>query len=322
MFDDSDPVLSRDGALMPFSRLRFAMVEKHIEVHTADYLINNSSLNFDLEYNSFGIVNNYKRLLENGRVKLKNFVIMEPPVVAPKLYKSLPELTKFFERVYVHNTIGDGYALKGVDLSKLRTLFWPQPHKQVLDPYWSCDQRQNRIVVINSNHIPRSLSGELYSKRIDAMVSMAKTGLVDLYGHGWHKWWSHRSMWPPYWLNYRTLMSIYRGSCESKYEILSQYRFSLCFENMEMDGYVTEKIFDCLYAGCIPLYLGAKNINKLIPPDAYIDCRKFASWDQLIENIMLISNYEISSIREAGRAFIEGPENLKYYNSLVNIFSE
>lgn len=40
-----------------------------------------------------------------------------------------------------------------------------------------------------------------------------------------------------------------------------------------MTGYMTKKLFDCLYVGTIPLHLGAPDISSLIPPEAYIDCR-------------------------------------------------
>jgi hypothetical protein len=126
-------------------------------------------------------------------------------------------------------------------------------------------------------------------------------------------------MWPPYWFNYKTLMSIYRGACDSKYEVLSRYRYSLCFENMSMQGYVTEKLFDCFYAGTIPLYLGAKNIQKLIPPETYVDCRQFASWEDLGEKMMALPEDAVAAMRQAGRTFIESQGNLKYYDSLINI---
>lgn len=322
LFDIRNPRLNRDDSLLPMHRLRIALEEACTEIHTADYLPSFSQENTDISYYSLGLLDKYPYLSGRPDVKLRAFIIMEPPAVAPHLYRKLPDLTRHFERVYVHNTEGDGYSLRNVDQSKLRTFFWPQPYNGPLEPYWSNRERQKKIVVINGNHIPRSLHGQLYSKRIAAMVELNKTGSVDLYGRGWDQWWSHRSMWPPYWFNYKTLMSIYRGPCDSKYEVLSRYHFSLCFENMTMTGYVTEKIFDCLYAGCIPLYLGAKNIEKLIPSTAYIDCRKFSSWAQIDEYIRAMSNHEIEALKEAGRDFLKSHAYSKYYHALINIINE
>ena len=117
-------------------------------------------------------------------------------------------------------------------------------------------------------------------------------------------------------------MSIYKGACVSKYEVLSNYRFSLCFENMEMSGYVTEKIFDCFYTGTIPIYLGAKDITSLIPAGAFIDMRKFNSWDEILDFTMAMSDSDVSNMRQIGRDFIKSPAALKYYNSLLSIFDE
>jgi hypothetical protein len=44
-----------------------------------------------------------------------------------------------------------------------------------------------------------------------------------------------------------------------KREYLKEYKFNLCPENSNTKGYVTEKIFDAIYSGCIPVYWGSEN---------------------------------------------------------------
>lgn len=322
LFDQTDPVLNRDDTLAPFIRLREALARQGIAAHTADYLMQQETPGQICEYYSLGVLENYEQLIALKNVRLQAFVMLEPPVVAPQLYRALPELTAAFEFVYVHNTEGDGYSLKGVDRSKLRKLYWPQPHKDVLLPFWNQSDRMRRMVMINGNHKPTSFAGELYSKRIEALAALGKLGKVDLYGRGWERWWSRNSMWVPYWRHKGALMAIYKGSCPSKYEVLSRYEFALCFENMAMKGYITEKIFDCLYAGTIPIYLGATDIADLIPAEAYVDCRKFSSWEEMQDNVMGISDAEILSMRVAGRAFLQSERGLKYYDSLLNVFEK
>lgn len=322
LFDTSNATLNRDDSLVPYARVRQAYREAGKELRTADYLMRAPGGEVVSNYYSLGVLDNYKALLERADVCLKAFVIFEPPVVDPRLYKALPELTAAFEAVYVHNTTGDGYSLEGVDASRLRQLYWPQPRDEVIKHYWERTERLDRIVVINGNHIPRKVPNELYSKRIEAMAGLAPLGIVDLYGRGWAKWWSRASMWRPYWKHRRTLMSIYKGACASKYEVLSQYKFSLCFENMAIKGYVTEKIFDCLYTGTVPLYLGAPDIEDLIPKDVYIDCRKFSSWHAMYGALEKMPSGEIEQMREYGRLFIRSAEGAKYHDSLMNIFGE
>lgn len=323
LFDVSNAFLNRDDTLTPFVRLKSALEARGMDVHTADYLWGNAEkLQGECDYYSLGVLHNVRKLAGQKGVHFRAFLIMEPPVVAPGLYLALPELSRKFDRIYLHNTHGDGYSLSGLDQSKLRKLYWPQPREEVIETLWQRQYRQRRIVVINGNHKPKSVSGELYSKRIEAMVALAKFGVIDLYGRGWGKWWSRASQWMPYWCNRNTIMSIYKGSCTSKYEVMADYTFALCFENMVMQGYVTEKIFDCFYAGTIPLYWGATNIADLIPEDAYIDCRNYESWAQMLEVIMSMSEEQIQLKREAGREFIRSSEGLKYYNSMLEIVSE
>ncbi|NDP39364.1 MAG: hypothetical protein GZ093_11530 [Rhodoferax sp.] len=319
IFNLEDPVLNRDDQLLPFHRLREKLVSKGQRVHTADYLPHDNHDSESREYYSLGILDNFKKISNEKNASLSAFVIMEPPVVAPHLYAALPELTAVFDLVYVHNVDGDGYSLTGVIREKLRRLYWPIPYMAVLEPYWSKSDRFKRIVVINGSHNPHSRSREQYSTRIEAMVALSKFNAVDLYGRGWKRWWSRAALWLPYWRNRSALMSIYKGACASKFEVLQQYEFCLCFENMAMNGYITEKIFDCIYAGTIPLYLGASDIEKYIPSTAYVDCRKFATWDEMWEEVRAMSDIQIQSMRDAGRLFLGSKEAKPFFNSIENI---
>ena len=89
---------------------------------------------------------------------------------------------------------------------------------------------------------------------------------------------------------------------------------------MAMDGYITEKIFDCLYAGVIPLYMGAPNILEYLPEEAFIDCRRYTSWTDMWDDVSSMSRDRISSIRDAGRAFFQSNNARRHYHSLAGIF--
>ena len=82
----------------------------------------------------------------------------------------------------------------------------------------------------------------------------------------------------------------YKGHIKTKLDVLKQYKFSFCFENTQnTPGYITEKIFDCFQAGCIPIYLGAKNIEQYIPKDCYINFNDFKNLDELY---LFLKNFE------------------------------
>ncbi len=74
---------------------------------------------------------------------------------------------------------------------------------------------------------------------------------------------------------------VYKGELETKWDTLSQYDFVLCFENTVLPGWLTEKLFDNLRVGTIPIYWGATDIGSLVPADCYIDMRDFAGYPEL-----------------------------------------
>lgn len=104
-----------------------------------------------------------------------------------------------------------------------------------------------------------------------------------LYGHGWDA-----ARFPSY-----------RGPGAPQRETLARYRFALCYERSTREpGYLTAALFDCFEAQCIPVYLGAPNIDEYVPPGCYVDRRSFGSDEELYTFL--------SSLSEADhRGFLE-----------------
>lgn len=79
-------------------------------------------------------------------------------------------------------------------------------------------------------------------------------------------------------------------SGKEKISTLQNYRFCICFENtIGLQGYITEKIFSCFAAGCIPIYWGAANIEHYIPKSCFIDYRDFENNAELYQYIATMS---------------------------------
>ncbi|MDO7874158.1 glycosyltransferase family 10 [Hymenobacter sp. ASUV-10] len=79
---------------------------------------------------------------------------------------------------------------------------------------------------------------------------------------------------------------VYRGSIPplEKIEYVRRYKFAIAYENTEgLNGYLTEKLFDCLAAATVPVYLGDQLAPDLVPPDCYIDRRQFATHEELYQ---------------------------------------
>lgn len=65
---------------------------------------------------------------------------------------------------------------------------------------------------------------------------------------------------------------------KTKLQVLRQYCFSLAFENSICQDFVTEKFWDCLLAGSVPVYLGAGNIEQFAPGDnCYINALDYTT---------------------------------------------
>jgi hypothetical protein len=318
LFDTGNTRLNRDGTLEPYARLQTRLAKRGIACHTADFLRDGRHLADNNHYWSLGATGDYSYLIGRTDVRMRGIIVFEPPLVMPGLYKRVADFTRDFETVYIHNTIGAGYPLGGVDATKLRQLFWPQPFATVDAAAWPQAKRINKLVVISGNHRPKYPGPEFYSKRIDAVAALAGDNAIDLYGRGWSRW-SRQSAWWPYLRNRRSLLSVYRGECRSKAEVLGRYRFSLCLENMPLPGYVSEKLFDCLYAGTVPLYLGAPDIAELIPTDAFVDLRDYPTWQDAWHDLHAMPEARWQAYRDAGRAFIEGPGFARYYDALSMI---
>jgi len=77
-----------------------------------------------------------------------------------------------------------------------------------------------------------------------------------------------------------------------KIHVLSQYRFYLAFENAPIEDYVSEKVFEGLLAGTIPIYRGAPGINAFMPSSkSFINANNFTA-RQLADEILRINGSE------------------------------
>lgn len=84
----------------------------------------------------------------------------------------------------------------------------------------------------------------------------------------------------------------------SSIDIMKDFTFVLILENVNADGYVSEKIYDALIAGCIPIYFGNNNPNVGIPEDVYIDLKKFNTSRDLQNFLDSLSLEDIEAMRQ------------------------
>jgi hypothetical protein len=207
-----------------------------------------------------------------------------------------------------------------------RPFRYPYPFEDVHEEAWA---RRDRgfLVMINGNKVPPLKTQELYSERLRALAYFGAHGEIDLYGVGWHG--------PAYRigttkvpkavqrLQYKAeavldrlrpdpalvaARRVYKGAVPVKAETLSGYAFAICFENQILEGWVTEKIFDCLVAGTVPVYLGAPDIERWVAPECFVDMRRFSGYDELREFLHDLSPSDIDAYREAAREYFRSEQ--------------
>jgi hypothetical protein len=98
----------------------------------------------------------------------------------------------------------------------------------------------------------------------------------------------------------------FRGEARDKAEIYARYRFALVYENAQVPGYVSEKIFDAMRSGCVPVYLGAPNVAAYVPPSCFVDRRAFRSDAALAEFLGAVPGERHAAYLAAIRAYLEG----------------
>ena len=153
---------------------------------------------------------------------------------------------------------------------------------------------------------------EIYVDRIEAIRFFSDHPGFRLYGLGWDQ------PIPGFGLAYqRAVRKAYAGAIPSdvriKRQVMSGFRYAICFENCSFPGYITEKILDCFLAGCIPVYLGAPDITDSVPPEAFIDFRRFTSFAELDRYLNDLSERESMRYIAAARDFLASKDFDQFY---------
>lgn len=75
-----------------------------------------------------------------------------------------------------------------------------------------------------------------------------------------------------------------------KEETIAKYKFTLAFENAVAKDYVTEKFYQPLICGSIPIYLGAPNIDEFVPGEnCFINVSSFRTVQDLVDYIKKVN---------------------------------
>lgn len=289
MFDVLSSV-NRDNLLEPYMELKLEFERHGHSIHTIDCYDRYEDVDFFLFF-SFEL-DKYEKIEKDGFSSKMVYCTAEPPSVCwynSKLGYVL--LRHIFPYILTWN---DDWV-DNVSVFKRNI------------PYWFVDQRdgnlpyeEKRLITSISGNKTSRYKGELYSERKKAIRFFEKNHPEDFrfYGVGWNKE-EHPT---------------YEGKAESKAKVYHQYRFALCFENIEgLKGYVTEKILDCLMSGVIPIYAGADDVDRYVPRNCYIRLRDFDGYEELYDYLSTMGEATYNNYLLNASEYIES-EKLNYFS--------
>jgi hypothetical protein len=300
IFDNSNV---RDNILEPMENLKFFFENKKISLNTNDINTIESSdafLFYRIELNMI------LKLLICNNLKKAIYLPLEPEIV-DRFHSNycLKLISKIFGKTLTWND-------SVIDNKRIFKCYWVVPYQsQKSNIKFS---NKNFLVNISGNKISKK-KNELYSERLNTIRYFENNypEELDLYGTGWNK----------------SINSSYIGEVKNKHDILKEYKYTLCYENMkDVDGYITEKIFDCFYANTIPVYWGCNNIKDYIPQECFIDRSLFVNDESLREYLIKITedeyNLKINAINnylqsEQFKLFLSENYSQTIFNNLITL---
>jgi hypothetical protein len=315
---------NRDNCLEPMRLLREVAANQGIELHTADVNQKNGAIpDFTLYVESIDFVETLAK---------KNYLILyETPLTVPK--NADFQYLNQFDGIFYWNQelLAEGFTDRqgrSIPKNHFIEIFHPNPIPAECDVEFKAigfSQRKDLLCLIGSNrHANVQDERELYSERVKAIRWFEKhePGSLKLYGNGWKVpqkrlgklgklRYRMEKIYP--WLISKPVFPSYRGPVITKHEVLGKTKFCICFENArDIPGYITEKIFDCLFAGCVPIYWGDANIGKVVPKEAYIDFRQFKNFATLSQYLHSMSAEIFGSYQAAAARFLKSADFVPY----------
>ncbi len=300
IFDLNNPS-NRDDSLFPYYLLRQKLFKFNISLNTYDYFNSNKNNNHNHILIFFDIPRNFDVLLKNHKNIDKYLVIFETEVISSTNWNR--DFHRNFKKIFTWND-------KLIDGKKYIKYYWPNKIPENLDFNLN---KKTKFCAMIAGHKFKKHPLELYTERLKGIRWFEQNHPedFDLYGIGWDKYCfkgilSRLNRFDVLRKIKKPRYPSYKGPIELKKEVYKKYKFAICYENARnIPGYITEKIFDCFFAGCVPIYWGAPNITDHIPTDTFIDKRNFSTYEELYSYLKNMSNREYMGYLDAIKDLIK-----------------
>lgn len=297
-----DSPLNRDNGLEFFHEMKKQFLKHGIYLTTQD--------GCSLEEAEFIIYNEVPQKISNVKYPHKSAVILfESELIRPDNW--ILENHMLFKHLFTWND-------EFVDNKKYFKLNFR--HSAPVS-FKSFSEKRKFCTLIAGNKVVRHPL-ELYSKRVEAIRWFEKhhPDQFEFYGVGWEH---YKFDFPLLSLISRVLNRIkpltkllakrwpsYRGPVIDKLQTMKDFKFSICYENgRDICGYITEKIFDSMAAGCIPIYWGAPNISNFVPSECYINRTDFSTYEALYDYLSEMSESDYNFRQKAIEQYLESEKH-------------
>ena len=296
--------LHRDDCLAAFRALKAEVDQRGGICHTHDWfqterLVPEIVIFMDIPIEKLPV------LLGPWDERVRRWVILqEPPIIIPRNYEL--ERHEEFERVFTWDD-------KLLGSTRYRKLNYGHQLPAAI-PRKAFDTKKLCVMVAGNRRSTHPQ--ELYSERerVVRWFELSHPADFDLYGFGWDRrvFGGNRLMRGLNRLGWLARLTArrypsWRGTVQEKHSVLQQYRFAICYEDCrDLYGYITEKIFDCFFAGCVPVYWGADNITDHIPAGCFVDRRTFSSNEEMYCFMKSLPEERYDEYLDAIERFITG----------------
>lgn len=295
IFDTASPA-NRDDCFAPYALLRDKFVVSGIQLDTADESQEEAlvfELHQDVQHGTKEVIR-YLLMLETEFVKIENGDAAE---------------WSQYKKIFTWND-------DLVDGDRFIKINFPNPiHIHPVDGFsprdrFCCLISGNRTLDVQDDRI-------LYPERVRAIrwFEAHAPHDFDLYGVDWDMPVVHGGLAGKlerrFWRMLGRFMTLqpfpsYRGRVAQKRDVLTRTRFAICYENVrDLPGYITEKIFDCFFSGCVPVYWGAGNITDHIPADCFVDRRQFRDTEEVYSFLKAMTEQEFIGYQQRIAAFLQ-----------------
>lgn len=169
----------------------------------------------------------------------------------------------------------------GIDEDRIYQVIWPIDFPREIVAKKDVPFKNKKLVCMFCGNKYAINKREQYSERrnIIQYFEEHESDDFDLYGNGWDKLYKG--------------FRIYRGPIKDKMGISAGYLFSFCLENEKhIKGCLSEKIFDAMIAGTVPIYEGIDDIEDYVPANCFIKYSDFDSIETLVKYLKSMTEEE------------------------------